>query len=189
MTTYTMLTTPLGELLLTGTAAGLTGLYMPPHRHAPELQPGWVRDDDLFTEVRAQLHAYFTGELTSFDVPLAAVGTPFQQRVWAALAEIPYGATRSYGQIAARIGAPAASRAVGLANGRNPISIIVPCHRVVGSTGKLVGYGAGVNRKSWLLALERTGVPDVPAPPVPPMPPVRPIRSMPPVAEPAAGRR
>jgi len=177
MTTYTMLPTPLGDLLLTGTAAGLTGLYMPPHKHAPERQPGWVRDDDLFAGVRAQLQAYFAGKLSTFDVPLAAVGTAFQQRVWAALAEIPHGSTRSYGQIAARIGSPAASRAVGLANGRNPISIIVPCHRVVGSSGKLVGYGAGVERKSWLLALERTGCPDLPPP------------AMPGLAEPGAMRR
>lgn len=155
MTTYTILSTPLGELLLTGTEHGLTGLYMPPHKHAPEQAEGWVRDDALFSAARAQLTAYFAGEPTDFDLPLAATGTPFQQRVWAALREIPYGATRSYGQLAARIGSPAASRAVGLANGRNPISIIVPCHRVVGSTGKLVGYGAGVERKSWLLALER----------------------------------
>ena len=102
----------------------------------------------------AQLEAYFAGELTTFNVDLELAGTEFQRRVWAALQTIPYGETRSYGQIADQIGSPSASRAVGMANGHNPISIIVPCHRVIGSSGKLTGYGGGIERKQALLELE-----------------------------------
>jgi methylated-DNA-[protein]-cysteine S-methyltransferase len=105
--------------------------------------------------VRKQLDAYFAGKLRAFDVALAPKGTPFQQKVWAALLTIPYGATRSYGQQAAAVGNPAASRAVGLANGRNPISVIIPCHRVIGANGSLTGYGGGMERKQLLLDLEQ----------------------------------
>jgi methylated-DNA-[protein]-cysteine S-methyltransferase len=107
--------------------------------------------------VAEQLAAYFRGELIEFALPVAAPGTPFQQRVWAALRLIPYGETRSYGEVAAEIGNPAASRAVGAANGRNPVSIVVPCHRVVGSTGRLTGYAGGLTTKEQLLAHERSG--------------------------------
>jgi methylated-DNA-[protein]-cysteine S-methyltransferase len=115
--------------------------------------------DDVLRQVEYQLTAYFAGELRDFDLPLAPVGTPFQERVWQALRDIPYGATTSYSALANRIGAPGAARAVGLANGRNPIAIIIPCHRVIGAGGTLVGYGGGLNRKRWLLDLEAGRVP------------------------------
>ncbi len=120
-----------------------------PHEQAP---PG---EDEIIRNARRQLDAYFAGKLRRFDLPLAPRGTPFQQRVWAALLNIPYGATRSYGQQAAVIGSPKAVRAVGLANGRNPIAIIIPCHRVIGANGSLTGYGGGMARKQLLLDLER----------------------------------
>jgi methylated-DNA-[protein]-cysteine S-methyltransferase len=107
-----------------------------------------------FPEAEAQLHAYFAGELELFDLPLAPVGTAFQRSVWDALAEIPYGSTTTYSELAARIGRPSACRAVGAANGRNPLPVIVPCHRVIGATGTLTGYGGGLGRKRKLLALE-----------------------------------
>lgn len=156
-TYYTLLPSLLGDLLLTSNGTHLTGLYMPPHKWAPSLGDHWVRDDPWFAPATAQLAAYFAGDLTSFDLPLAPSGTPFQMRVWEALRAIPYGQTASYGQVAARIGQPTASRAVGLANGRNPISIIVPCHRVIGASGSLTGYGGGLDRKQVLLALESRG--------------------------------
>ena len=155
VTEWTTVGSPLGELLLTGRDGALTGLFMPPHRHGPEVHPDWERTDDAFTAVTEQLRAYFAGELREFDVPLAMSGTPFQQRVWAALRTIPYGETRSYGELARSLDMPTAFRAVGAANGRNPVSIIVPCHRVVGSTGALIGYGGGVDNKRTLLDLER----------------------------------
>jgi methylated-DNA-[protein]-cysteine S-methyltransferase len=123
--------------------------------HEPD-RSGWEpADPDAFADVVTQLDAYFAGTLAEFDVDLRLDGTEFQRRVWAALQTIPYGETRSYGQIAAHIGSPAASRAIGLANGRNPISIIVPCHRVIGSSGSLTGYGGGIERKRALLELEK----------------------------------
>jgi len=155
--THTTVDSPIGELLLTSDGEALTGLYMAGGRHALVAADDWNRDDDPFDDVRAQLAAYFAGELTDFDVPLAPAGTPFQLSVWRALEEIPYGQTRSYGQLAARVGNVRACRAVGLANGRNPISIIVPCHRVIGASGTLTGYGGGLERKRHLLAME-TGV-------------------------------
>lgn len=154
MTFYTTLPSPVGELLLTGDGTALSGLYLPSHAGAPREEPTWVRDDSAFRLAVAQLGAYFAGELTDFDLPLAPRGTPFQLRVWRALRDIPYGRTESYGQLATRIGNPKACRAVGLANGRNPISVIVPCHRVIGSGGDLTGYGGGLERKRQLLALE-----------------------------------
>ncbi len=154
---YTTVDSPIGELLLTGDGHALTGLHMSGGRFAPVASDDWERDDHGFDDVRAQLAAYFAGELTEFDVPLAAAGTVFQRSVWRALEEIPYGRTWSYGQLAARVGNVRACRAVGLANGRNPIAIIVPCHRVIGASGTLTGYGGGLERKRQLLDLE-TGV-------------------------------
>ena len=121
--------------------------------HPPE-KLDRTRDDALFRSAREQLQAYFGGELRDFDLLLRPTGTDFQQRVWSALTEIPYGVTESYGELAARLGQPTASRAVGAANGRNPISIIVPCHRVIGKSGSLTGYGGGMARKRWLLSHE-----------------------------------
>ena len=153
---YTTVASPIGEILLTGDERALTGIYMPPHRHGPEVGPGWRRaETEPLTAAAKQLEAYFAGTRRDFDLPLDPGGTEFQRRVWAALTEIPYGETRSYGEIAAAIGAPGAARAVGLANGRNPLSIVVQCHRVVGSTGALTGYGGGMERKRMLLDLER----------------------------------
>ncbi len=141
---------PVGKLLLTGDGVALTGLYW-----SDTASPaGAVEDAAPFAEVLAQLEAYFAGELAAFTVPVAARGTPFQTRVWAALLAIPHGTTISYGEQARRLGVPSASRAVGAANGRNPVSIVVPCHRVVGSKGALTGYGGGLGRKKWLLDFE-----------------------------------
>lgn len=151
---YTYADSPLGPLLLVRDEVGLTGLYLPDHKHPVHVAPDWQRDDTAFEDVRTQLAEYFAGNRREFDLPLHAAGTTFQQRVWAALTEIPYGETTSYGQTAAAIGAPEAARAVGLANGRNPISIVVPCHRVVGANGALTGYGGGLDAKRWLLAHE-----------------------------------
>jgi methylated-DNA-[protein]-cysteine S-methyltransferase len=131
---------------------------MEKQRHLPSEETFGAPDDpdtEPFATVAAQLAAYFTGELTEFDVPLALHGTPFQERVWTALQGIPYGETTTYGDLAAELGNPTASRAVGLANGRNPVGVIVPCHRVVGSTGSLTGYGGGLDRKRYLLDFER----------------------------------
>ncbi len=156
MTYYTYFDSPLQPLLLTSDGAALTGLYMDAHRHGPELRADWRQDDEAapFAEAKRQLTAYFAGCLTAFDLPLAPVGTTFQKCVWEELRRIPHGQTVSYGELARRIGSPNACRAVGLANGRNPLSIIVPCHRVVGANGKLVGYAGGTTRKEALLALE-----------------------------------
>jgi methylated-DNA-[protein]-cysteine S-methyltransferase len=155
-TTHTRVESPLGPLTLRADDGVLTGLYLPEHRRGPAPGTLGTRDDAGLPAVREQLAAYFAGERTAFDVPLELRGTAFQQRVWAALREIPYGETRTYGQLAAALGAPSASRAVGLANGRNPISIVVPCHRVVGASGSLTGYAGGVGRKRALLDLERS---------------------------------
>jgi methylated-DNA-[protein]-cysteine S-methyltransferase len=116
----------------------------------------WVPDDRAFPDVVDQLEAYFVGDRSDFDLVLNPAGSEFHRRVWRALLTIPYGETRSYGQIAEQIGASGAARAVGLANGRNPIAIIVPCHRVVGASGSLTGYGGGLDRKRWLLDMERS---------------------------------
>jgi methylated-DNA-[protein]-cysteine S-methyltransferase len=153
---YTTTDSPLGELLLLGDDEALHGLYM---REAPKpvaIQPGWRANDGAFADARRQLAEYFAGERTDFDVPLASAGTPFQRGVWSGLRKIPYGETISYGQLARRIGRPSAVRAVGLANGRNPIAVIVPCHRVIGADGTLTGYGGGIERKRLLLELETT---------------------------------
>ena len=154
-TCYTYLDSPLGPILLRGDGQFVTGLFFRHHKYGPELHADWQRCDATFAELREQLTQYFAGERQTFDVPLRLAGTPFQQRVWQELTRIPYGGTISYGQLAQRIGRPTATRAVGAANGRNPISILVPCHRVIGSTGHLTGYGGGIENKQWLLALER----------------------------------
>ena len=142
---------PVGPLLLSGDQDALTGLSF---RRGREIPRGWVRDDQRFSVERAQLDEYFAGERTAFDFPMRLDGAQFDRRVWRALAEIPYGTTATYGEIAERIGAPGRARAVGAANGRNPIAIVVPCHRVIGAGGKLTGYGGGLDHKRELLVLE-----------------------------------
>ena len=149
---YSTLSTPVGELTLTADPDGaLTGLYLP--NHPPDTH-GWERDDALLEPARRQLTEYFAGERTEFDLELRPTGAPFQKQVWDALLRIPYGETASYGEIAREIGHPTAFRAVGAANGQNPIAIIVPCHRVIGSNGSLTGYGGGLPTKRALLDLE-----------------------------------
>ena len=143
---------PLGKLLLVGDGDSLTHLAMSPRPN--DVPADGRRDAAAFADVEAQLEAYFGGELTEFDLPLAPRGTDFQVRVWNALLEIPYGETASYGEIAARVERPDAIRAVGTTNGRNPIAVIIPCHRVIGADGTLVGYGGGLDRKRLLLELE-----------------------------------
>jgi methylated-DNA-[protein]-cysteine S-methyltransferase len=159
LTTSETLTTtvdsPIGPLLLAAVEGRLTTLHMAGSTHGPADQQGWVPDRAAFRDVVAQLEAYFAGELTDFDVPLDMVGTEFQRRVWDGLRQIPYGETWSYSQLAGKIGNPKACRAVGLANGRNPVAVIVPCHRVIGADGTLTGFGGGLDRKAWLLDHER----------------------------------
>jgi methylated-DNA-[protein]-cysteine S-methyltransferase len=154
-TRWTTIDSPIGQLLLSADDGGLTGAYMETRSHGPaDVASDWVHDAGPFSAAHEQLDEYFAGERTEFDVPLNPSGTSFQQRVWQALRTIPYGEVRSYGEIAEQIGKPGAARAVGLANGRNPISIIVPCHRVIGASGALTGYGGGLERKQALLDLE-----------------------------------
>jgi methylated-DNA-[protein]-cysteine S-methyltransferase len=155
MRTHTVTDSPVGPLTLVASDGVLTGLYMDEQRHRPMEDVFGPRDDTHFDEVIAQLKAYFAGELRAFEVPITLAGTEFQRRVWTELQRIPYGETTTYGELAERLGQPTAARAVGLANGKNPISIIVPCHRVIGSTGNLTGYGGGLPRKRYLLAFER----------------------------------
>ncbi len=147
---------PLGALLLVGDGEGLRGLYMTNHRPAPVLGNA-VPVETGFDEVVRQLDEWFDGRRVQFDVPLIPVATsPFQQEVWDVLREIPFGATMTYGEVATKVGRPGSARAVGHAVGRNPVSIIVPCHRVVGRAGALTGYAGGIENKRWLLAHERT---------------------------------
>ena len=150
MTAYTTIDSPIGEILLTGEGGALTRLYMSPF----DIDPTWEHDPAALAEPARQLAEYFAGERTEFELELAPAGTAFQQRVWALLLEIPYGETTTYGALAHALGDPRKVRAVGLANGRNPISIVVPCHRVIGADGSLVGYGGGLERKRTLLAHE-----------------------------------
>ncbi len=166
MTYYAQFSSPLGPILLTSDGVALTGLYMSEHKHGEAIRDDWTLSDEAspLEEARQQLAAYFAGTLTRFDLPLAPRGTAFQMRVWEELKAIPYGATISYGQLAQRLGNANASRAVGLANGRNPISIIVPCHRIIGASGKLIGYGGGLSRKAALLAFESAVVASGPQP-------------------------
>ncbi|MEV0644584.1 methylated-DNA--[protein]-cysteine S-methyltransferase [Phytomonospora sp. NPDC050363] len=154
---HTVVDSPVGELTLVAEGDDLVGIYMEDQRHHPGLETFGPRDGHGFDHVADQLGEYFEGERTAFDVPLRLAGTEFQRKVWRELLEIPAGETRTYGQLAAVLGRPTASRAVGLANGKNPISIIVPCHRVVGANGSLTGYGGGLPRKRFLLELERGG--------------------------------
>lgn len=151
--THAVLDSPIGPLTVVSSSGDLVGLYLQDHAHPPLSvgAPGPVP-----VEVEQQLKAYFAGELRVFDLPLAIAGTPFQERVWGALREVPYGATTTYGALARSLGMRGGARAVGLANGRNPISIVVPCHRVIGADGSLTGYAGGVQRKKALLALERS---------------------------------
>lgn len=152
---YRTVESPIGPLLLAGDEGGLRLLLFGKGRHVVAPKPGWEADRGLLKEPVRQLTAYFQAKLRAFDVPVAPAGTVFQQSVWAELQKIPYGETVSYGELARRVGNPKAVRAVGLANGSNPISIIIPCHRVIGSNGSLVGYGGGLPTKEALLALER----------------------------------
>ncbi|MGW6949436.1 methylated-DNA--[protein]-cysteine S-methyltransferase [Streptomyces xanthophaeus] len=155
---YTVVDSPLGPLTLVSTGGVLSALYMTDHRHQPgeetfgERVPAGAAP---FGEVVRELTAYFAGELRQFTVPVHLEGTEFQRSVWDQLLRIPYGETWSYGQLAAELGKPNASRAVGLANGKNPVSIIVPCHRVIGASGAMTGYGGGLDRKVRLLELEQ----------------------------------
>jgi methylated-DNA-[protein]-cysteine S-methyltransferase len=150
-----VLDSPCGPLTLVAVDGRLSGLYMTRQRHRPAQETFGEPDPEPFTEVIRQLTEYFAGRRTRFDLPVTLAGTEFQRTVWAALRAIPYGETVSYGELADRLGRPTASRAVGLANGKNPIGIIVPCHRVVGANGDLTGYGGGLDRKRFLLDFER----------------------------------
>jgi methylated-DNA-[protein]-cysteine S-methyltransferase len=157
-TTHSVHDSPLGPLTLRARDGVLDGLYMVDHRHGPGPDELGERVADAVPAAREQLAAYFTGQLREFSLEVGLRGTAFQQRVWAALQEIPYGETCSYGELAVAIGQPTAVRAVGLANGKNPVSIVVPCHRVVGANGSLTGYGGGMERKHALLELEGADV-------------------------------
>jgi methylated-DNA-[protein]-cysteine S-methyltransferase len=152
---YCHVTSPIGPILLVGRPGVLSGLYLADHHKCPPVPAGATRDDGAFAGARTQLEEYFAGTRTEFDLDVETAGTPFQMTVWDGLREIPYGETWSYGKLAAHIGRPGSSRAVGAANGRNPVSIIVPCHRVIGADGSLTGYGWGTDTKTWLLDHER----------------------------------
>lgn len=151
---YCYLTTPIGDLLLAGDDAGLSLVGFPEGSMRREPEADWIYNEKPFTDARQQLHEYFDGERKAFDLPLHLSGTEFQLLVLQELRRIPYGETASYGAIAERIGRPKAMRAVGAANGRNPLPIIVPCHRVIGSSGDLTGFGGGLETKEALLRLE-----------------------------------
>jgi len=152
---YTQIDSPVGQLLFVADESGLHRIEFVNGRDSARPDASWIETLVPFREAIRQLRAYFAGELEDFELPLAPQGTPFQLKVWARLCEIPYGRTISYGDLARRIGNPKASRAVGLANGSNPIPIVIPCHRVIGNNGKLTGYGGGLPIKEKLLALER----------------------------------
>lgn len=156
---YTVVPSPVGDLLFTGTADVLTGCWFTGTHHDVDRSAGLRRDDDSFTSAVEQLGQYFAGQRRGFDLELAPSGTEFQLRVWSCLRTIPYGETWSYGRLAAEVGSPKGFRAVGLANGRNPHSVIVPCHRVIGANGSLTGFGGGLERKRLLLDLEAGVVP------------------------------
>jgi methylated-DNA-[protein]-cysteine S-methyltransferase len=159
--THAVVDSPIGPLTLVASDGKLAGLYMDVRGHEPaaavlgEATTLGPDSDAVLTLAAGQLREYFAGSLTSFTVPVELAGTPFQRSVWAGLQAIGYGETLSYGELAMRVGAPGASRAVGLANGRNPVAIVVPCHRVVGADGSLTGYGGGLDRKRFLLELEQ----------------------------------
>ena len=155
-TLWTAFDSPIGTLTLMSNGDALTSLFMTGQRHAPTISaiPNAQRDDAWFVECATELRSYFAGELKTFTIEVAPSGTTFQQRVWSELVRIPYGATRTYGELAVALGDPNATRAVGTANGRNPIGIIIPCHRVIGRDGSLTGYAGGLDRKRWLLQHE-----------------------------------
>lgn len=164
MTTfYTIIPSPIGEILLARNEKGISHINFQGGESVLTPAPDWQRDYTAFADVITQLDAYFAGELHEFDLPLAPEGTPFQQTVWQMLQTIPYGHTATYGELAAEIGQPNASRAVGAANGRNPIPIVIPCHRVIGANGKLTGFSGGLHIKQALLALEKNGRLETPA--------------------------
>lgn len=154
--TFSEIDSPVGRLLLAGSDDFLNVLWFQSGAKPRNPDPSWHRDDRAMRRPADELREYFAGKLQNFSLAVQPEGTPFQKRVWTELQRIPYGETISYGQLAERVGNPKASRAVGLANGANPISIIVPCHRVIGSNGKLTGYGGGLGIKEKLLALERS---------------------------------
>ena len=149
--------TPIGRMTLAQDAGGLRHVLFPDNKYPPAGRDTWTQDAGVLREARGQLLAYFAGERQAFDLPLHPVGTPFQEQVWRTLATIPFGATWSYGELARRIGQPRAVRAVGAANGRNPLPLVLPCHRVIGSDGRLTGFGGGLPLKQWLLAHEGIG--------------------------------
>jgi methylated-DNA-[protein]-cysteine S-methyltransferase len=159
---YKWMDSPLGSLLLTSDGRSLDGLYLAEQKYFPSQTEAWQEAPqlELFRQTQAQLEEYFAHQRQHFDLPLAPQGTEFQQRVWQILRKIPFGETISYGTLAQRVGQPNAARAVGAANGRNPISIIVPCHRVIAGNGKLTGYAGGIDRKQWLLKHERFSLTD-----------------------------
>ena len=154
---FTMIDTPIGTLLLAGDGERLARIGFPAGKGRVDPGPDWVFDPSAHDEARRQLQSFFAGQRSTFDLPLAPVGTPFQQRVWTALQSIPFGMTTTYGALARRLGQPTASRAVGAANGLNPLPIVVPCHRVVGADGALTGFAGGLATKRWLLDHERGG--------------------------------
>lgn len=154
---YARIDSPLGQLLLVARGATLVAIDLPAAKRSVQPRPDWREDRAALAPIARQLDQYFAGRRREFDLAVAPAGTPFQQAVWAELRRIPYGITASYGEIAGRIGRPAASRAVGAANGRNPIPIVIPCHRVIGRDGSLTGFGGGIDAKRHLLDLECAG--------------------------------
>ncbi|MFO0658704.1 MAG: methylated-DNA--[protein]-cysteine S-methyltransferase [Polyangiaceae bacterium] len=150
---YTVIDTPIDPVAILSSGDAITGVHMAPHDRA--LLESLQRDDDALAEARSQLIADMSGELREFTLELEPEGTEFQRKVWAQLRAIPYGETQSYGELASSLGTPNASRAVGAANGKNPIAIVVPCHRVIGANGTLTGFGGGLPRKKWLLEHEQ----------------------------------
>jgi methylated-DNA-[protein]-cysteine S-methyltransferase len=164
MTSYTYVESPLGRILLTSDGSGLSGLYLEGQRYEPTPASDWTQSghSPLFASTATQLAEYFAGSRTHFQLPLALVGTPFQQEVWRRLKDVPYGTRVSYGDIAQAMGTPQSARAVGAAVGRNPLSVVIPCHRVVGKDGALTGYSGGIERKQTLLTLEERTLPERP---------------------------
>jgi methylated-DNA-[protein]-cysteine S-methyltransferase len=154
-TAYTTMPSPIGELMLVGDGERLSGIHLQAGRYPQAAEPGWRRDDAVFAAAGEQLERYFAGELSEFELDLDLPGTEFQRLVWRRLERIGFGETVSYAELAKRIGRPGAARAVGAANGRNPIAIVVPCHRVIGADGTLTGYAGGIEAKRLLLELER----------------------------------
>ncbi|RXA17107.1 methylated-DNA--[protein]-cysteine S-methyltransferase [Methanosarcina sp. MSH10X1] len=152
---YDIIESPIGPILLAGNEEGLKHLIFLKGKKKADVPEDWIKNKDFFKEAARQLEAYFSGELKSFDLELAPEGTAFQKSVWGALCKIPYGETRTYKEIAVSLGKSRAYRAVGLANNRNPMAIIIPCHRVIGSNGKLTGYASGLDIKEYLLKLEK----------------------------------